>query len=131
MQTLTLAALKQASDTFYTALADVLAGDATAMLALWSHTEDAVYMGPMSDDMYVGWADIEPEWVGQAEAQIEGQVQTERMHFVVGESIGVVTNYEVGSGHKGISETMRIRVTSTYRLEDGAVRMIGHHTDRF
>ena len=78
-----------------------------------------------------GWAAIEPEWIGQAEARIEGQVQTERMHFIVGDSIGIVTNYEVGSGPKGISETMRIRVTSTYRLEDGVVRMIGHHTDRF
>ena len=131
MKQLSLSALKNASDTFYAALADVLAGDPESMIDLWSHQDDVSYMGPMSDDLFVGWDTIEPEWRSQAAAQIEGQVETEALHFVVGESLGVVVNYEIGSGHKGISETMKIRVTSTYRLEDGQVRMIGHHTDRF
>ena len=131
MTQLTLSNLKSASDAFYAALAEVLAGDATAMVDLWSHQDDASYMGPMNGDLFIGWAAIEPEWRNQAAAQIEGQVVTEDMHFVVGDNLGIVVNYEVGSGHKGISETMKIRVTSSYRLEDGRVRMIGHHTDRF
>ncbi|MCH9815161.1 MAG: nuclear transport factor 2 family protein [Actinomycetia bacterium] len=131
MTHLTLENLQSASDAFYAALAEVLAGDATAMIDLWSHQTDVSYLGPMSGDLFVGWDVIEPEWRSQAAAQIEGAVVTEDMHYVVGGPLGIVVNYEVGSGHKGISETMKIRVTSTYRLEDGQVRMIGHHTDRF
>lgn len=128
---ISLPALQEASDAFYSALADVLAGDATAMLALWSHADDVSYMGPMDDQLQVGWDTIEPAWVNQAAAKIGGQVVTENLHYVVGESLGIVVNYEVGSGHVGIPGTMRIRVTSSYRLEDGHLRMIGHHTDRF
>lgn len=128
---MTLPALKQASNAFYSALADVLAGDAKAMNELWSHAEDVSYMGPMDDQLLVGWSTINQTWQDQAAAKIGGQVVTEDLNFVVGQDLGVVVNYEVGSGHVGVPSPMRIRVTSAYRLEDGQVKMISHHTDRF
>ena len=128
---LTLPALKQASDDFYAALADLLAGDPTAMINLWSHADDVSYMGPMDGTLSIGWPTIHKVWQDQAVARIGGQVVTEELNFVVGQDLGIVVNYEVGSGHVGIPGQMRIRVTSSYRLEDGQIKMIGHHTDRF
>jgi hypothetical protein len=128
---MTMPALKLASDDFYAALADVLDGDSTSMINLWSHADDVSYMGPMDDQLQVGWPTIHNAWQDQAAAKIGGQVVTEGLNFVVGQSLGIVVNYELGSGHVGIAGEMRIRVTSSYRLEDGQVKMIGHHTDRF
>lgn len=128
---LTLPALQQASEAFYSALADVLAGDPRSMLDLWSHSDDVTYMGPMDGTVTVGWGPIRQAWLDQADARIGGQVATEGLHYVVGSDLGIVVNYEVGSGHVGVEGEKRIRATSSYRLENGQVKMIGHHTDRF
>jgi hypothetical protein len=69
--------------------------------------------------------------VAQAAAKIRGKVRAGNHNFVVGESLGTVVNYEVGSGYVGIPSEMRNRVTSIYRLEDGQVKVIGHPADRF
>ena len=127
-QELTLAQLQAASDAFYRALADVLVGDSGAMLELWSGSDDVCYMGPMGE-MVVGPEAVSVAWDGQAALPLGGVVTPHDVHFVVGGTVGVVTNWEHGVGHTGIVSEMKIRATSTYRLEDQTVRMIGHHTD--
>ena len=120
--------LQAASDAFYVALANVLAGDAEQMLQLWSAADDVCFMGPMGD-LVAGAEAVSDAWQTQAEGAIGGSVVPTDLRFVVGGPIGIVTNWEHGSGHKGVDHDVRIRVTSAYRREGDTVRMIGHHTD--
>lgn len=127
-QAITLDELKAASDSFYAALGDVLAGDAQSMRDLWSRADDACYMGPMGE-IVVGGEAIQDAWQQQAVALLGGAVTPSDLHLVTGGKLGIVTNWEHGVGHTGISNEIHIRVTSTYRREEGQIRMIGHHTD--
>lgn len=128
MDQLSEADLRTATETFYSALAEVLVGDATAMLEFWSHEPDVSYIGPMGG-LLVGWQDIATAWVEQAEAELGGTVTPSGLHYVAGGPIGVVTGWELGELHRGVPGPVNLRATSTYRLEDGRIRMIGHHTD--
>lgn len=128
MSELTADDLSESTGSFYTALADVLGGDATSMLELWSHEPDITYIGPMGA-LLVGWEEIRVSWLKQAEARLGGRVTPSELHFVPGGRIGVVTGWELGELHNGLPGAVHLRATSTYRLEDGEVRMIGHHTD--
>lgn len=128
VQELTLTQLKAASETFYRALADVLVGDSGLMLELWSGADDVCYLGPMGE-IVVGPEAVSVGWERQAARRLGGVVTPRDLHFVVGGTFGVVTNWEHGVSHSGIASEIKIRATSTYRLEDDTVRMIGHHTD--
>lgn len=122
--------LRAASDRFYLALTDVLAGDPSSMLELWSHADDVSYMGPLTE-MLVGWESIRESWKLAADAKLSGTVRAEVNHFVVGGPLGFVVGYERGSSIvNGQWVVVDIRATSIYRLEAGEVKMIGHHTDR-
>lgn len=125
---LTIDELKAASDAFYVALAGVLAGDGEQMLQLWSAADDVCFMGPMGD-LVAGAKAVRDAWQAQADSAIGGSVFPTDLRLVVGGPIGIVTNWEHGSGHEGVDHDVRIRATSTYRREGDAVRMIGHHTD--
>lgn len=130
-QLITEAQLRAASMDFYEALADVLAGDPEPMFGLWSRANDVSYMGPMGD-LLLGWEQIRESWQDQAEAGLGGSVSSEQTHFICSGSLGIVVGYERGTVlADGKPVPVNIRATSTYRLEDGQVKMIGHHTDRF
>lgn len=120
--------LQAASDRFYAALAASFVGDAEPMLALWSDSEDVCYMGPMGE-LLVGRESVAQSWRDFAATRLGGRVMESDLHFVAGDTIGVVTGREEGIGHNGLPDSVLIRATSTYRLEDGELRMIGHHTD--
>ena len=125
---MTVEILTEATEQFYSALADVLGGDADAMLELLSQSEDSSYLGPMGGYV-IGAADIRDAWVKQAEVKLGGTVTPSALHYVVGGDLGVVTGWEKGALHRGLPGEVNIRATSTYRIEDGRPRMIGHHTD--
>jgi len=129
---MTEAELRSASDQFYERLADVLVGDATSMLELWSESDDISYLGP-GGEYLVGRAAIEQTWRDQAANKFGGSASPQENHFVVAGPLGVVVGYERGIVMlDGQEQDLEIRATSTYRKEDdGTVRMIGHHTDRF
>ena len=126
---LTMDDMRTATTRFYAALGDVLAGDPEPMFAIWSRAGDVCYSGPMGP-LVVGWEPIRRSWQEQADAKLGGFVSPEELHFVVGGPLGVVTGYERGEvAADGVATTVNIRATSTYRLDDGEVKMIGHHTD--
>ncbi|NQU37274.1 MAG: nuclear transport factor 2 family protein [Actinobacteria bacterium] len=129
MTDMTIADLRRASDLFYEALAVVLAGEADPMLELLSSADDSSYLGPMGGAI-IGWDAIRKAWEDQADSELGGRVSPSDRHYVVGEDIGIVVGWEKGEGHRGMPDEINIRATSTYRLEDGVVKMIGHHTDR-
>ena len=124
------AAVRKANAKFYTALNAMFTGKAEPMLAIWSHADDVTYMGP-GGGVLVGWKSISAAWQKQADMKLGGKVKAVGLHVVIGDSLAVVQDTEVGknthvTGGKG---DVSIRATNVYRKEDGAWKMISHHTD--
>ncbi len=131
MSSMTTDDLRAANDRFYAALADLLAGKSGSMTELWSKADDVTYMGPMGD-LLVGWKAVGDAWQQQAEAEFGGSARPQDNRFIVGGQIGIVVGFERGSRFvDGKEVPLNIRATNTFRLEDGIVKMIGHHTDLF
>ena len=123
------AALQSATTTFYQDLNAVLAGDPGPMEALWSHAGDITYMSPFGQ-LLVGWTGVRASWEQQAGQHLGGRVEPEDLHYFASSTLGVVVGFERGSVTiNGKDTPVNIRATSTYRLEGGQWKMIGHHTD--
>jgi len=115
---------------FYAALNAMFTGDAAPMAAIWSHADDATYMGPDGKFAH-GWNEIGANWTRQAGLKLGGHVGPVEAQAVVGRDIGVVSLYEEGenTNANGKVVKVRMRATNIFRLEDGSWKMIGHHTD--
>lgn len=123
-------AVRQAADRFYDALNVMFTGDLAPMKSVWSHAGDVAYMGP-GGSIKVGWDKVRKDWESQAARKLGGKVRAEDVHFVVGDDIAVMYAREVGENTNigGKREKVDIRATNMFRKEDGAWKMIGHHTD--
>lgn len=123
------ATLEAATQDFYAALNTVLAGDAGAMEALWSHADDVTYMSPFGE-LLVGWEPIRASWQSQADQLLGGSVHPEELRHYESATLGSVVGFERGSIEiGGAAVAVNIRATSTYRVEDNRWVMIAHHTD--
>jgi len=122
--------LKSAVDQFYKALNIMFTGDVGPMLDIWSHADDVTYMGPVGG-FQVGWDEIKPLWVEQANNKLGGEVVPTEMVFTIGETLALTHNYEKGKNinSEGKVEEVSIRVTNIFRKENGKWKMVGHHTD--
>lgn len=123
-------AVSAANDGFYTALNAMFTGDTEAMKTVWSHAADTTYMGP-GGEYLAGWDAIEPEWERQAGAMLGGHVDATDVRITVGRDLAVISTVEVGVNENAEigKQKVSIRATNIFRLEDGAWKMIGHHTD--
>jgi ketosteroid isomerase-like protein len=119
-----------ASNSFYSALNTLFSGEVGPMLAVWSHANDVIYMGP-TGKTETSWAPIEQIWKDQAAQKLSGKVSPGNLHIIVGQDLAVVSNVEDGVNfdNTGKRQEVKIRATSIYRKEDGVWKMIGHHTD--
>lgn len=123
------AAARAAANQFYAALNVLFTGDAKPMLAVWSHAADITYMGP-SGGLKVGWDNIRPDWEAVAAMKLGGKVEPKEMQVAAGTNLAVVSNFEVGENVvDGKTQTVTIRATNVFRLENGQWKMIGHHVD--
>ena len=125
---MTLSSLQAANDGFYTALNEVLKGHLEPIRDVLSHANDASYVGPMGE-VLVGWDAIYESWRQQAAAGLGGFVTPTDQHLTVCGDIGIVVGMEAGEGHTGMPAQVNLRATSIYRVEDGSIKMIAHHTD--
>ncbi|MCP4000881.1 MAG: nuclear transport factor 2 family protein [Gammaproteobacteria bacterium] len=123
-------AVKAAVDNFYLALNSMFIGDVQPMEQIWSHKDDVTYMGP-AGGLHVGWQQVLADWEQQAKLKLGGKVEPKDMQITVGRDLAIISNYEVGenTGPDGKIEDVTIRATNLFRMEDGAWKMIGHHTD--
>lgn len=123
-------AVLAANDGFYAALNTMFTGDAGPMLAVWSHAEDVTYMGP-TGEYDRGWEAVRANWEAQAALKLGGKVEASDMTVVAGENIAVISEYEVGENTNADGEVAKVKLrgTNIFRKEDGAWKMIGHHTD--
>jgi len=122
--------VKQANASFYEALNQFFTGDITLMKQVWSHAEDATYMGP-TGNFQIGWPAILKEWQEVAAMKLGGRVEPADMHYNVSENMAIASGYEKGENvnAQGEKEIVSMRTTNIYRKENGLWKMIGHHTD--
>ena len=123
-------AVRDAVAQFYVALNTMFTGDAAPMETAWSHADDVTYMGPGGESL-AGWAPIRDSWRKTAAMKLGGTVKPSGTHITVGQEIAIVTLTEVGENTNTNMEaqTVSIRATNVFRKEDGAWKVIHHHTD--
>lgn len=124
------ATVKAAVDDFYSALNEVFMGNLKPMDDVWSHSDDITYHGPTGGIKH-GWKAVRGDWVKQAKLKLGGNVKPEKLSYIIGQDIAVVSNYEIGSNIGRDRKPLRvaIRATSTFRKENGKWKMVGHHAD--
>jgi ketosteroid isomerase-like protein len=123
------AAVRAASNQFYTALNQLFTGDMAPMEAVWSHRKDVTYMGP-AGGFRVGWDAVRKDWASQAAMKLGGSIKPRQVKITAGRDLATVSNMEVGSNVIGGKKSVvSLRATSIYRKENGQWKMIGHHTD--
>ena len=121
--------VKEAAMQFYSALNTLFKGDVSPMIEVWSHAPDVTYLGPQGG-ILIGWDQVRKAWEEQAALKLGGQVNPEDMHITAGDKIGITQNHERGTSYvDGKPETVNIRATNIFRLEEGKWKMISHHTD--
>ncbi|MGE0667077.1 MAG: nuclear transport factor 2 family protein [Sphingomonadales bacterium] len=121
--------VQKATEGFYAALNKMFVGEVAPMEAVWSHRDDVVYVGP-SGGIHVGWDKVKPIWQEQAALKLGGEIKVKDMHVLSSGDMAIVVNYEVGENTiNGETQQVELRATNVFRMEDGAWKMIGHHTD--
>jgi ketosteroid isomerase-like protein len=121
--------VKAASTQFYAALNQMLAGQQGAMDASWSHSASASTMHPIGG-REVGWDNIRPVWDQVASLASGGQVMLADQVLSVGGDMAYEVGVERGQGTlAGEQVAIDQRVTNIYRREDGAWKVVHHHTD--
>jgi ketosteroid isomerase-like protein len=115
---------------FYEALNVFFKGEMAPMKAVWSHADDVTYMGP-DGHFLVGWKDVLANWETAAAMKLGGHVEPEAMRITCGGDLAVTSNYEKGTNTNtgAMPGSVLIRATNIFRRENGAWKMIGHHTD--
>ncbi|WP_421723173.1 YybH family protein [Bauldia sp.] len=121
--------VRQASDTFYSALSQLLNGNATPMAGAWADDEEATAQHP------IGGRDVGTpavlESFGRVGAIAEGGnvgIEDQKVH--VGSDMAIETGVEKGTvtmaGHTAAIDQ---RVTNVYRKEGDQWKLLHHHTD--
>lgn len=120
-----------AHEEFFVALNRIFTGDSDTMANLWSHADDITYMSPFGE-LLVGWVPVAASWASQAAVITGGPVHEEDSRYFISSSLGVVVFFLKGNiTVDGEAQEVNNRATSTFRLEEGQWKMIGHHADRF
>jgi len=121
--------IRKASDQFYSAVNQMLNGDAKPLADIWSHDAAVTTMHPLGG-REVGWDKVQELFGEVARIASEGQVK-------LGDQIIQVTGdgaYEVGVERGqvkfgGKPFPIEHRVTNIYRNEKGRWKIVHHHTD--
>ncbi len=123
-------AVRDATAKFYSALQLMFTGNIGPMKEVWSHSADVTFMGP-GGKVQRGWPAVRADWEAQAALKMGGKVQFEDAHVIVGQDLAFTSGWERGQnvGPDGKTQLVSIRATNVFRKEDGAWKMIGHHTD--
>lgn len=128
-EALDIEGVKKATANWYAALNTMFTGDSQPMKDAWSQQDDITYMGPAGDYLR-GRAAIDRAWDAQAAQKLGGRVVPTNINTVVGKDLAVINCIERGENAvEGRVETVEIRSSTTFRLEAGVWKAIGHQTD--
>jgi ketosteroid isomerase-like protein len=114
-----------------TAQPDFMNGDATGLQRLYSHRDDVTVMGGFGG-CERGWAEVGPRLAWAASHFHGGDYSQQDISVVVGGDVACLVCLErwVRKGADGRPRPlMELRVTQTFRLEDGRWRLVHRHAD--
>jgi ketosteroid isomerase-like protein len=122
--------VEQANARFYEGLNAMFAGDASPMEEIWSHSDDVTYMGP-AGGFQLGWEQVLAAWEAQAALKLGGEIVADELRVIAGRDLAIVHCRESGNNldAQGRPLQVSIRATNVFRKENGAWKMVGHHTD--
>jgi ketosteroid isomerase-like protein len=121
--------LRAADAAFYAALRTAIAGDPSAMDAVWAHGPDVVSMHPLGDRQ-VGWDAVRAAWQGVAQIGQQVDIDLQDVATSTVGDVGIVTGTERGNLDLwGRHLDYSARVTNVFRREGGRWLLIVHHVD--
>lgn len=121
--------VRSASDQFYSALNQMLNGDASKMTEVWSHGDGVTTMHPIGG-RELGWAQVERPWIELAKLASNGRAEMVDKVVEVSGDMG----YEVGTERGSVTLAGQVlaidhRCTNVYRREAGTWKIVHHHSD--
>jgi uncharacterized protein (TIGR02246 family) len=123
------AEVREASRQFYAALNRMANGDSGAMADIWSRSATVTVMHPIGG-REVGWDAVRASFEQVAQVASDGKVEIrDQLVHVAGDlayEMGVEQGHLKLGGHHAAIEH---RVTNIYQRQDGAWKMVHHHTD--
>ncbi len=119
-----------ANNTLYTSLNAMFEGDFGPISEVWSHGDSITYMGPFGGKL-VGWDEVGTDFLQVTDMKIGGGIRPEDVSVTAGNGMAYVACTEVGEniGPDGKPVQVRHRATNIFQLENGAWKLIHHHTD--
>jgi len=124
--------LAEAADAFYAAGNLLLAGDCAPFAAIWSEADDISHLGP-TGALSTGRLAVMEQFARESAMGFKGTLVADDRRFVESAEMGYLVCMERTSGMSQAGETIQtdIRSTTIFRKEDGQLRAVHHHTDRF
>lgn len=121
--------IRQASEQFYAALNQMANGDPSSMSAVWAHGSDVTALHPIGG-RNEGWDETRSAFEQVGSIASGGQVQLRDQMIQVGTDLAYEVGVEEGEiTLAGEQVSINQRVTNIYRREDGAWKVVHHHTD--
>ena len=121
--------VRKASEQFYAALNRMVNGDAGPLSDIWSHSSAVTTMHPIGG-REVGWDKVRESWEQVARLFSGGQVKLNDQFVQVDAEMAYEVGAEQGQANLGGEQvSIEQRVTNIYRREDGAWKIVHHHTD--
>jgi ketosteroid isomerase-like protein len=121
--------VREASQRFYAALNRMANGDSSAMAEVWSHEASVTAMHPIGG-REVGWDAVRGSFEQVAKLSSDGKIElAEQLIQVAGDvacEIGIERGQITLGGHQA---TIDQRVTNIYQRQQGAWKLVHHHTD--
>jgi ketosteroid isomerase-like protein len=121
--------VRKASKRFYTGLNSMANGDIDLLAGSWSHSATVTAMHPIGDRQ-VGWNAVRSSFEQVARLASDGKIELKDQIIHTDGDMAYEVGVEQGQ-FKLAGEQISIdhRVTNIYKREDGAWKMIHHHTD--
>jgi ketosteroid isomerase-like protein len=125
--------VRQASDSFYAALNQLLKGNPSSMSEVWSHGGDVSTMHPIGG-REIGWDQVWQTWQqtsqGLAQVDLSDVTVPDLVVIPVGSDAAYTLGTEQIRGNVGGQEVSGgARATNVYRREGGQWKMVHHHGD--
>jgi ketosteroid isomerase-like protein len=121
--------VRKASEQFYAALNRMANGDASPMSDIWSHSATVTTMHPIGG-REVGWDQVQGPWGQVAQLASDAQISLNDQLIQVSGDMAYEVGLEQGQFTlAGEPVAIDHRVTNIYRRENGAWKIVHHHTD--
>jgi ketosteroid isomerase-like protein len=121
--------IRHLSDSFYSALNELLNGNSSAMGAVWMQDATVTTMHPLGG-MESGWDQVSAAWEQAASAFSAGQIRLLNQQIQAGADLAYEVGTEDGEATiAGQQIAFNHRVTNIYRRSNGEWRIAHHHAD--